>query len=262
MSDLTHLDEHGAARMVDVSGKEPSEREATAEAVIVLSQQAFAAVSSGDAPKGDVLAVARIAGIMAAKKTPELIPLCHALPLSKAEVAFEMQAEKTSIRITATVKTIARTGVEMEALTAVSVAALTVYDMTKAIDKAAVIEGVRLLNKSGGKSGDFTVPGMRSRKHLATKQLAPQARPRPGVQPSTLMGEVAAPVIASPDARRAAFRNFMTGRHLRASDWAKQAGIPQAQLYAYLTGRLPMLAEDVIQKLARAAQVRPEDMFR
>jgi len=145
MTKLTHIDEQGAARMVDVSGKDPSEREAEAEAVIVLSQEAFDAVASGEAPKGDVLAAARIAGIMAAKKTPELIPLCHAIQLVKAEVAFEMLAEKSAVRIIATAKTVARTGVEMEALTAASVAALTVYDMTKAIDKSAVIEGVRLL---------------------------------------------------------------------------------------------------------------------
>jgi cyclic pyranopterin phosphate synthase len=155
MTKLSHLDEQGAARMVDVSNKPASEREATAEAVIVLSQEAFAAVVSGDAPKGDVLAVARIAGIMAAKKTPELIPLCHPIALAKADIAFEMLAEKNAIRIVASAKTTAETGVEMEALTAAAVAALTIYDMTKAVDKSAVIESIRLLTKSGGKSGPY-----------------------------------------------------------------------------------------------------------
>jgi len=155
MTKLTHLDDEGAARMVDVSDKEASEREASAEASIVLSEEAFAAVASGDAPKGDVLAAARIAGIMAAKKTPELIPLCHAIPLAKVEIAFEMQAELSTIRIVATAKTVAQTGVEMEALTAAAVACLTVYDMAKAVDRGMRIEAVRLIEKRGGKSGHW-----------------------------------------------------------------------------------------------------------
>lgn len=251
MTKLTHVDETGAARMVDVSSKDTSEREASAEAIVVLSQEAFDAISSGEAPKGDVLAAARIAGIMAAKKTPELIPLCHSIPLSKAEIAFELVSEKNSIRITATTKTVARTGVEMEALTAASVAALTIYDMTKAIDKGAVIESVRLLAKSGGKSGVFVAP------RASRKSSSAPARGRPSV----LMGEVA-PAIAPPDAKRAAFRSFMSANHLRATEWAKQAGIPASQLYAFLTGRLRALPDEAIQKLARAARVRPEDMFR
>lgn len=254
MSKLTHVDETGAARMVDVSAKDTTEREACAEAIVVLSQEAFDAISSGEAPKGDVLAAARIAGIMAAKKTPELIPLCHSIPLSKAEVTFELVTEKTAVRITATTKTVARTGVEMEALTAASVAALTIYDMTKAIDKAAVIEGVRLIAKSGGKSGNFTAPPLRAPRK-------PSVAPARG-RPTALMGEVAAPLIAPPDAKRAAFRNFMTSHHLRATEWAKLAGIPASQLYAFLTGRLRTLPDEAINKLARAARVRPEDMFR
>jgi len=254
MTNLTHLDEQGAARMVDVAGKDTTEREAEAEAVIVLSQETFDAVAAGEAPKGDVLAAARIAGIMAAKKTPELIPLCHAIPLVKAEVAFEMQAERCAIRITATAKTVARTGVEMEALTAAAIAALTIYDMTKAIDKAAVVEGVRLLAKSGGKSGSFVAPPLRSMR----KPVASPPRGRPAV----LMGEVAAPVVAPHDAKRQAFRAFMTSRHLRATEWAKQAGVPAAQIYAFLTGRIRAIPDEIAKKLARAAQVRPEDMFK
>ncbi|MGH6879247.1 MAG: cyclic pyranopterin monophosphate synthase MoaC [Rhizomicrobium sp.] len=159
MSKLTHVDEHGAARMVDVSAKEGSAREAAAEAVIVLSAEAFDAVIGGGAPKGDVLAAARLAGIMAAKKTPELIPLCHNIPLAKAAVEIEPLPERHALRIVASAKTKSETGVEMEALTAAAIAALTIYDMTKAIDRGAVIESIRLLSKSGGKSGNYAVSG-------------------------------------------------------------------------------------------------------
>jgi cyclic pyranopterin phosphate synthase len=159
MSKLTHLDETGAARMVDVSEKPATAREAVAEAVIVLSREAFEAALSGKAKKGDVLAAARIAGIMAAKKTSELIPLCHPIPLSKVGIDFETDKARHAIHIIATAKTTAQTGVEMEALTAASIAALTIYDMVKAVDRGAVIESVRLLSKSGGKSGDYKAPG-------------------------------------------------------------------------------------------------------
>ncbi|HSC19962.1 MAG TPA: cyclic pyranopterin monophosphate synthase MoaC [Rhizomicrobium sp.] len=156
MSKLTHLDEHGAARMVDVSEKAATVREAQAEALIVLSPEAYNAVLSPDAPKGDVLAAARVAGIMAAKKTSDLIPLCHPIPLSRASIEFEPQDEKSALRIVSTTRTTAPTGIEMEALVAATVAALTVYDMVKAIDRSATIERVRLLSKSGGKSGTYT----------------------------------------------------------------------------------------------------------
>jgi cyclic pyranopterin phosphate synthase len=158
MSKLTHLDESGAARMVDVSEKSTTAREASAEAIIVLSKDAFEAALSGDAKKGDVLAAARIAGIMAAKKTSELIPLCHPIALSKASIDFETDKARNAIHVIATAKTTAQTGVEMEAMTAASIAALTIYDMVKGVDRGAVIESVRLLTKSGGKSGDYKAP--------------------------------------------------------------------------------------------------------
>ena len=158
MSKLTHLDELGAVRMVDVSEKVATEREAMAEAVIVLSPEAFAAAISGNAKKGDVLAIARVAGIMGAKKTSQLIPLCHPVALTNATVEIEPIPQHHALRIVATTKTTDRTGVEMEALTAASVAALTIYDMIKAVDRGAVIETVRLLSKSGGKSGQYTAP--------------------------------------------------------------------------------------------------------
>jgi cyclic pyranopterin monophosphate synthase len=156
MTKLTHLDENGAAHMVDVSTKADTVREAVAEGLITMSAKALTAIKEGSAKKGDVLATARIAGIMAAKKTSELIPLCHPLLLSKISVDFAFEAD--GIRATATVRLTGQTGVEMEAMTAVSVALLTIYDMAKALDKGMVIGGVRLLAKSGGKSGDWRAP--------------------------------------------------------------------------------------------------------
>jgi cyclic pyranopterin phosphate synthase len=155
MADLTHIDEQGNARMVDVSDKEVSQRSASAEALVRLSPDAYAALKAGTLKKGDALGVARVAGIMAAKRTSDLIPLCHPLPISGATVAFELNDETCSVRIETWVRVTSRTGVEMEALTAASVAALTIYDMCKAIDKGIVVERMRLLEKSGGASGDF-----------------------------------------------------------------------------------------------------------
>ena len=153
MTNLTHLDEAGAAHMVDVSGKAITAREAIATGRIDMSPQAAAAIHDGTALKGDVLAVARVAGIMAAKRTSDLIPLCHPLPLTR--VAIDLSVDETGVTATATAATEGKTGVEMEALTAVSVTLLTIYDMAKAIDKAMTIGGVRLLTKTGGKSGDW-----------------------------------------------------------------------------------------------------------
>lgn len=153
MSPLTHLDEHGHARMVDVGGKAETRRSARAAGRIAMSPAALAAIRSGEAPKGDVLAAARIAGIMAAKKTAELIPLCHPLPLDRVEIGFAFAED--ALDVTAEVALSGRTGVEMEAMTAACVALLTIYDMAKALDKAMVIGDVRLLEKRGGKSGDW-----------------------------------------------------------------------------------------------------------
>lgn len=153
MTKLTHLDDSGAAHMVDVSEKADTVREAVAEGYIAMSAEALVAIRDGSAKKGDVLATARIAGIMAAKKTAELIPLCHPLMLSKVSVDFQL--EDDGIRATALVRLTGQTGVEMEAMTSVSIALLTIYDMGKALDKGMTISGVRLLSKSGGKSGDW-----------------------------------------------------------------------------------------------------------
>ncbi len=153
MADLTHLDEAGAARMVDVSAKSATVRVAVAEGRIRMSPEALTAIRDGSVTKGDVLAVARVAGIIAAKKTADLIPLCHPLPLSG--VTLDLTVGADAITATATARTTHVTGVEMEAMTAASVALLTIYDMAKSIDKAMVIDGVRLLSKTGGKSGNW-----------------------------------------------------------------------------------------------------------
>lgn len=153
---LTHLDEAGAARMVDITGKDVTDRAATARGRVLVSPAVVALLRGEGVPKGDALGVARLAGIMGAKRTPDLIPLCHPLPVSGVTVDLTVHDE--AVEITATVRTTGRTGVEMEALTAVTVTALTVVDMVKAVDKAAVITDVAVLTKTGGKSGDWERP--------------------------------------------------------------------------------------------------------
>jgi cyclic pyranopterin monophosphate synthase len=155
MKGLTHFDDRGQAHMVDVSGKAPTARVAVAEGHVVMAPETLAHVTAGTAKKGDVLGVARLAGIMAAKKTSDLIPLCHPLALSKVALDLIADPDLPGVRITATVATTGPTGVEMEALTAVSVAALTVYDMLKAVEKGMTIGAIRLTRKEGGKSGTY-----------------------------------------------------------------------------------------------------------
>ncbi|MBQ2227964.1 MAG: cyclic pyranopterin monophosphate synthase MoaC [Firmicutes bacterium] len=155
MEKLTHINENGEAIMVDVSGKAVTAREAKAEGTIYVGAEILRLLQDDALPKGDVLAAARIAGIMACKKTSDIIPLCHPLPITKASVDFEILEEKAAIRAVCTVKTDGKTGVEMEALTGVSAALLTIYDMCKAVSKEMVIGDVHLVRKSGGKSGDF-----------------------------------------------------------------------------------------------------------
>jgi len=156
MTGLTHLDAAGAAHMVDVGGKSATAREARAEGRIAMSAAALAAIRDGAAAKGDVLAVARVAGIMAAKRTSELVPLCHPLPLTR--IAIDLALTDDGVDAAATVATDGKTGVEMEALTAVSVALLTIYDMAKALDRHMVLGEIRVVAKSGGKSGDWIAP--------------------------------------------------------------------------------------------------------
>lgn len=158
MTKLTHLDDKGSARMVDVGAKDATARTAVAGGFIAMQPETLALALSGDTKKGDVLAAARIAGIMAAKKTSELIPLCHPLMLTKAAVDFTPAEAPPGLQIRAEVSVTGQTGVEMEALTAVSVAALTIYDMLKAVDRAMEIGSIRLLTKSGGRSGEYVAP--------------------------------------------------------------------------------------------------------
>jgi cyclic pyranopterin phosphate synthase len=155
MADFTHFDAEGRAVMVDVSGKDETEREATARASVLMQPETLALIQAGGVKKGDVLSVARLAGIMGAKRTPDLIPLCHPLALTSVKVDLTCDPDRNAVDITATCKLKGRTGVEMEALTAVSVAALTVYDMCKAVDRGMTIAEVRLVYKAGGKSGTY-----------------------------------------------------------------------------------------------------------
>ncbi|MDP2662988.1 MAG: cyclic pyranopterin monophosphate synthase MoaC [Dehalococcoidia bacterium] len=153
MAELTHLDPSGRARMVDVSEKSDTERQAIARGRVIMAPETFALVKEGKAAKGDVLAVAQVAGIMAAKQTPQLIPMCHPLNLTNVSIHFDLNEDEHTVEISSSVKTTGKTGVEMEALTAVAVCALTIYDMCKAVDRGMRIEGIRLARKSGGKSG-------------------------------------------------------------------------------------------------------------
>lgn len=159
MTKLSHLDDKGAARMVDVSDKDVTSRTARAEGFVAMTADTLALIETGEAKKGDVLATARIAGIMAAKKTHELIPLCHPLAITKATVDFTPSHKPAGIHVAAEVKVSGQTGVEMEALTAVSVACLTIYDMLKAADKGMIIGDIRLVEKTGGRSGHFKAGG-------------------------------------------------------------------------------------------------------
>ena len=155
MATLSHIDEQGQVRMVDVTGKDVTQRVAVAQGVVTMRAETLAAIAEGQIPKGDVLTVARIAGIMAAKKTSELIPMCHPLNISGVEVKLTPRQSPPSVEIEATVRITGKTGVEMEALTAVSVAGLTIYDMCKAVDREMTVGEIRLMHKSGGKSGTF-----------------------------------------------------------------------------------------------------------
>ncbi len=158
MSELTHFDEAGRARMVDVTAKDETVREATARGAVRMKPGTLELIERGGIAKGDVLAVAQVAGIMAAKRTADLIPMCHPLPITGVEMRFRLNRDEASVEISATVRLAGRTGVEMEALTAVSVAALTIYDMCKAMDRQMTIDRIRLVRKSGGKSGEYVRP--------------------------------------------------------------------------------------------------------
>ncbi len=268
MTKLTHVDEKGSARMVDVSSKDTTDRTAMAEAIVRMKPETLALVLEGTAPKGDVLAAARIAGIMAAKKTSELIPLCHPLPIAGVTIACEPDEEESLIRILASVKVSGQTGVEMEALTAASIAALTIYDMLKAVEREIVIESVRLLSKEGGKSGSYRAEKSEPkaargavRRGTATAAVAVR-RARMRSKPVEVMSEVALRKPPSDhNAKRDALRRFMAGRGLTAHAWAKDAGVPVGAIYSFLHGRTHALTKTEESKLAGAAGVSPEDLY-
>jgi cyclic pyranopterin phosphate synthase len=253
MSKLTHLGPKGDARMVDVSAKDTTARSATAQSIVTMAPETLRLIVDGAIPKGDVLATARIAGIMAAKKTHDLIPLCHPLAISGVTVEFDADPAAGALTIRAAVKVSGQTGVEMEALTAASIAALTVYDMIKAVEKGAEIASVKLLSKDGGKSGPYRAAGFRER-----AVQAPAGRPKP----RELMSETSAPRNApSADNRRDAFRRFMAAKRLKAMSWAKDAGVPAAAIFSYLQGRTSRIEAAHAEALAAAVKVRPSDMF-
>jgi cyclic pyranopterin monophosphate synthase len=255
MTKLSHLDEHGNASMVDVSAKHATERTATAEARICISEEAYRQVLDGTLPKGDVVATARIAGIMAAKKTPELIPLCHPLAITHAGIEIVPLPDGRRLQITSTAKTTGQTGVEMEALTGAAVAALTIYDMVKSVDKSAVIESVRLLSKSGGKSGDYQAPPSDSPKLPPVRRGGARAAPR------VLSHETAAPTPPAAADGRENLRKFMAARGLRPTEWAQSASVPLNELYGFLSGHSRRLSPEAIEKLAKAAKSTPEEML-
>ena len=269
MSKLTHLNDKGQAHMVDVSGKAPTERSAMAEAIVRMQPDTLAMILEGEVPKGDVLAVARVAGIMAAKKTSELIPLCHPLPISGVTVLCEPDEAECIVRVLATVRVTGNTGVEMEALTAAAVAALTIYDMLKAVERGISIEAVRLMSKEGGKSGTFRAEDAASgpKPHAALRRASAVQIKARRARPSATVKEVTAEApprksVADIAGKRDAVRRFMQARGLTAHAWARDAGLSVGVLYSFLHGRSHALSRAEEQKLALAAGVDPEDLYR
>lgn len=265
MASLTHVDEDGRASMVDVGDKPDTERMAAAGAAIRLQPATLALIADGKVAKGDVIAAARIAGIMAAKKTADLIPLCHPLMLTKVTVDIMPLEDGTGLDITATAKVRGPTGVEMEALTAASVAALTIYDMVKAVDREAIIGDIRLLSKSGGKSGDFErdAPPPEQTAAEAPKLVSRGFRRAPGASLATRPRSLdLGPATPKATHQRAeAFRNFMRDSRLQVSAWASKAGLPPGLVYGFLHGRIGRLPKDAEERLARAADATVRDVF-
>jgi cyclic pyranopterin phosphate synthase len=264
MTSLTHVDDAGRASMVDVTDKTDTARTATAGATIRLKAETIALIGEGKAAKGDVIAAARIAGIMAAKKTSELIPLCHPLMLTGVNVEITPSEDGVGFDISATARVKGPTGVEMEALTAATVAALTIYDMVKAVDREAVIGDVRLVSKSGGKSGDFTRDAAEPAPPPEAPKLVSRGfRRAPGsvsaTRPRTL--DLGAATPKATHARAEAFRAFLREARLQVSSWAAQAGLPPGLVYGFLHGRVGRLPKDAEERLAKAASATVRDVF-
>ncbi|NWH08925.1 MAG: cyclic pyranopterin monophosphate synthase MoaC [Alphaproteobacteria bacterium] len=264
MNKLTHLSDAGEARMVDVSAKPATLRKAIAEARVRVSADTLTLVREGTAPKGDVLSTARIAGIMAAKKTPELIPLCHPLALSQVQV--DLALEEGLIVVTSSVTTTGPTGVEMEAMTAASVAALTLYDMLKSAEKGIVIETVRLLSKEGGRSGIYEAPALSAPTTPATRRrvspAVPAASPRAKAKPQDLLAlRPRAGAAAADSQRREHLRAFLRDHSLQVTSFAAKAGLSPNVVYGYLRGQTRRLDEAAETALARAAGVSRKTLF-
>ena len=261
MSKLSHIDGQGQANMVDVGEKDVTARLAIAEGRVVMQPETLKLILEGDMKKGDVLGTARLAGIMAAKKTADLVPLCHPLALTSVKVELTPDPENHSIRIQATAKVTGQTGVEMEALTAVSVAALTIYDMAKAVDRDMEIGEIRLIQKEGGKSGKFKrtkEDGDRQAKSSQQVLKSEGAFPRPQeIQPTMAERTLRIP----PPDERDAFRQFVRINRLQVHRWAKDADVRPGEVFAYLNGQAARIPDTSAQKLAAAIGVSPDRMF-
>jgi cyclic pyranopterin phosphate synthase len=256
MSKLSHFDRDGKAAMVDVSGKSDTHRTAIAKGRIQMKAETLRLIADGSAAKGDVLGAARIAGIMAAKKTSDLIPLCHPLAISKVSVDFEINGKDNAVEITAEVKVSGKTGVEMEALTAVSVAGLTIYDMVKAVDKSMVIGDIQVTYKEGGKSGTL---GSKELDRPASVPVKKQGRTRATAKPSQVPMTQARTIGLSD--KREALRNFIDAKRIKPMVWAKDAGVPSGVLYSFLQGKSSSLSSEDEAKLAAAVNMSPEDLY-
>jgi cyclic pyranopterin phosphate synthase len=253
MSKLSHFDKDGKAAMVDISDKSETKRTAIAKGSISMEPETLSLIEAGTAKKGDVLGIARVAGIMAAKKASDLIPLCHPLALNKVTVDFTLDKESSRVDIKALAKVDGKTGVEMEALTAVSVAALTIYDMVKAVDKNMVIGDIRLAFKDGGKSGTYKEP----QGEKEDKRSEPKARAtvRPQEVPLTPTR------LTTANGSREALRAFMQAKRIKPMRWAQDAGIAPGTLYGFLQGRIASLSDDDVRKLADAVHADTHDLF-
>lgn len=259
MSKLSHFNEDGKAAMVDVSAKEDTKRTAVAEGLIRMKPETLALIAGGTAKKGDVLGVARVAGIMAAKRTHDLIPLCHPLPISKVSVDFSLDEKASTVRVESSVTVTGKTGVEMEALTAVSVATLTIYDMVKAVDKDMTIDGIQVLKKEGGKSGTYErapEPLVQQPARLKSTDAGKSlAKPQPVGHPT---GFSQAPDQGSPHLLT---RAYMERGRIKPLRWAQDAGVQTGALYAYLQGRTASLGAADKQKLAAVFNADAADIF-
>jgi len=263
MSKLSHIDSQGKANMVDVGDKEITSRLATAEGRVVMQPETLKLIMEGDVKKGDVLATARIAGIMAAKKTSDLIPLCHPLGLSSVKVELTPDPSNNAIQIRATAKVTGQTGVEMEALTAVSVAALTIYDMAKAVDREMEIGDIRLVQKEGGKSGSFKRADEPKSNPPSTPTKSDKLKSRGmGVRPEEIRpGRTQTAFRVPPPDERDAFRQFIRINRIQIHRWAKDADVRPGEVFAYLNGQTARIPDSSAQKLAAAIGVSTHQMF-